>query len=447
MPRPLRSSVSLLALLSLAACAAPPPRPLPPMRPLGLAEPRPAPGDASLEAPEGPLTLRAALALALLGSPDLSAASFEVRAAEARRLQAGLVPNPEAGFAVENVGANLHGVAERTLSLSQLVELGGDRAARRALADREADLAGWDYEARRLDVLTSTAREFVAVLGAQALLRVAEESERIAGDALEAARGRAEAGAVSPVEVRRAEIEAATVSIDRDRAGSALAAVRARLAANWGAGPARFSEAVGDLGLEPPVPPLEALVARLGRNPDLARSEAEIRAAEAAVDAERAAAVPDVTMEAGRRGFEETGDRGFLFGVSVPLPLFDRRQGSIAAAEARVSAARARRRVAELRLRAELEGARAGLETAVREARTLRTRVVPLAKELLDATVERYRAGKLGGYLELLDARRTFSESSAREAEALADMQRRRIEIERLIAGSLEDATAPGTKE
>ncbi len=45
--------------------------------------------------PNGVITLRQALALALVHNPELRAFSWEVRASEARRLQASLLPNPE----------------------------------------------------------------------------------------------------------------------------------------------------------------------------------------------------------------------------------------------------------------------------------------------------------------------------------------------------------------
>ncbi|MCK6478615.1 MAG: TolC family protein [Planctomycetaceae bacterium] len=395
------------------------------------------------EEPDGPLTLREALALSLLRSPSLPAAALEVRAAEARQIQAGLLPNPEASYSHENVGGTLKDSAERTVLLSQLVELGGKRSARMAVAEGEAELAGWDYEALRLDVLTATARDFVGVLGAQARLRVAEDSLRIAEETLRATRARAEGGAVGPVEVRRIEIDAAAVSIERDKAAADLEGERARLVSNWGSKRPRFTEAVGDLPPVPAPPGAEDLVPLLDRNPDLARFEAEERVLRAELDAAKAGRIPDVTLGAGRRGFEETGDRGYLFEVSMPLPVFDRRQGEIAAAEARLSAVRMRRNAAQQRLRADLVAARAALDASVREAESFRIRIVPWSREVLEATTERYRAGKVG-YLELLDARRTYAESAAREAESLAGLHRRRIEIERLIAGPLEAAPAPG---
>ena len=110
------------------------------------------------EAKDG-LTLPQALALALLQNPELAAFSWEVRAVEAHTLQAGLRPNPELGLEVENLtgyGAFQGGRSvQTTLRLSQRVELGGKRSRRLRVAALERDLAAWDYETKRLDVLTA----------------------------------------------------------------------------------------------------------------------------------------------------------------------------------------------------------------------------------------------------------------------------------------------------
>ena len=51
--------------------------------------------------------------------------------------------------------------------LSQEIELGGKRRRRSDLARTERYLAGWDYEAKRVEVATVVAGHFVAVIGAQ----------------------------------------------------------------------------------------------------------------------------------------------------------------------------------------------------------------------------------------------------------------------------------------
>ena len=73
--------------------------------------------------PTGALTLRQALALALTRSPELAMFDYDIRIAEARVLQASLLPNPETSLESENIAGtgNMGGAraAERTLQLGQ----------------------------------------------------------------------------------------------------------------------------------------------------------------------------------------------------------------------------------------------------------------------------------------------------------------------------------------
>ena len=75
------------------------------------AEPKPPPLMAfsssvvvTAEEPRGVLSLRDVLSLTLLRNPELSAFTFELRAAEARTIQAGVLPNPALSAELENVG-------------------------------------------------------------------------------------------------------------------------------------------------------------------------------------------------------------------------------------------------------------------------------------------------------------------------------------------------------
>jgi outer membrane protein, heavy metal efflux system len=166
----------MVLIVALSGCAPermeaiwPEPRPLgrefaaykPPDEPLRSSQVSP------LE-PTGVLRLEEVLRRALLQNPELSATAFEVRAADARAIQAGLLPNPEVELELEEFAGTeeLRGVqgAESTFQLSQLIELGGKRAGRLRAAGLQRDLAGWDYEAKRLEVLTEATKAFIDVL-------------------------------------------------------------------------------------------------------------------------------------------------------------------------------------------------------------------------------------------------------------------------------------------
>jgi len=118
--------------------------------------------------PTGALLLPQALALTLTKNPYLAAFSEEIRAQEAVELQAGLIPNP----VFDANAANFGNKAARgfdgdvvTLALSQLIELGGKRAARIQVAQIGREVADWDYEIQRVTVLAGAAASLYRCAG------------------------------------------------------------------------------------------------------------------------------------------------------------------------------------------------------------------------------------------------------------------------------------------
>ena len=118
-----------------------------------------------------PLGLQDALALALTRNAKLEVFSWDVRSSEARTLQAGKLPNPELDIRIYRLGiprvsADPDDSRSRVI-LSQVLQIGGKRRREVLLRQAEDQLAGWDYEAKRIEVATTVTGHFVAVLGAQ----------------------------------------------------------------------------------------------------------------------------------------------------------------------------------------------------------------------------------------------------------------------------------------
>ena len=395
---------------------------------------------AGVREPTGELTLRQALALGLAGNPDLIAFSWEVRTGDPRILQAGLIPNPELGVELENFlgsePSRKFETLETTLSISQLVELGGKRAARIGLASSEKEVSIWEYEAKRADVAADVAKSFVEVLSAQDRLTLAEELARLAKEVLNAVAARVTAGKISPVEETRASVTSSIGGIELERARLGLEGARKRLAAAWGSQKPMFSKAVGQLDRLPPIPSQEVLVDRISRNPDVARWAAEMEQRKAALALERANRISNVTLSGGVRREREAKDTSFVFGAAVPLPLFNRNQGKILESQYRISKAEREREAAGNKVLAALSEAYQALATGYAEATTLRSTVLPGAQSAFEATSEGFRQGKFG-YLEVLDAQRTLFEARGRYVEALGAYHKAAADTERLIGGEL----------
>jgi cobalt-zinc-cadmium efflux system outer membrane protein len=386
------------------------------------------------------LSLGKALARALKYNPSLTAYGWQVRAREAAALQAGLLPNPELSVEAENVlgSGDFSGTeaAETTAALSQLIELGGKRSKRREVAALGTELAEWDYESRRLEVLTETEKSFIAVLAAQRRLEQAEELGSLAENFFTTVSERVKAGKVSPVERSRAQVTLSAARIARAQAEKRLTAARRRLAATWGSSEPAFGRAVGSLGELQPIPPEKELEALLYENPELARWETELAQRKAVADLARAQRIPDLTVSLGARNFRETDDNAAVLGVSIPLPLFDRNQGGIKEAGAELSSALHQRSAIRSEALAELADSYGALSSAYVEAHSLEEEVLPAARQAFESAQIGYEAGKFG-FLEVLDAQRTLFEVTQQYTDALADYHQARIEVERLTGAPL----------
>jgi cobalt-zinc-cadmium efflux system outer membrane protein len=398
----------------------------------------PALGDVPTEKRE-PLTLANVLTLVLTRSPELAAFGAEVRAREARALQAGLLPNPELRTEVENVGGSgdRQGFeeTETTVGLAQRLELGGKRGRRRRVARLGADLAGWDYETKKLAVLGAATKAFVRALAARERVRLAIELERIARSGVAAVGDQIAAGAAPVVELARARVTAGRSEVARQRAERDLAAAEAALAATWGDDRLDGRELAGDLTAPRRLPALAAIEADAADAPDLARWETELEERRAAVALEETARVPDVTVGAGGRHFSDNGDNALVFDLSVPLPVFDRNQGGIAEATHRLEKARAERAAAAAALRTAIAAAHAELAAAHEEATRLRDDVIPEAQRAFDGARAAFRQGALRA-IDVLDAQRTLFDLRADYVTALETFHVQAAELERLTGGS-----------
>ena len=210
-----------------------------------------------------------------------------------------------------------------------------------------------------------------------------------------------------PVEETKARLTVSAALIEREQAQRELAAARNRLAALWANPAPRFGRAAGDLERVPPLPAFETLAARIRDNPELARWATEIQRRQAGVEAERAKAVPDITVSGGISRFSVYNDNAYLVGISIPIPVFDQNRGGILEANRRLDKAADERRAVEIRLTTELSDAYQRAARERRERARCCGRTCCPARRARSTPPEGYQLGKFG-FLEVLDAQRTL---------------------------------------
>ncbi len=395
----------------------------------------------TLLAEEAGLTLQTAVQLALQHNPELAAFDKEARALRGLTIQAGLLPNPIMQYDSEDISSRSDSPGARfdSIRISQLFETGGKRSARTRVASLGQESAEQDYAARRLDLMARVANVFLDVLAGQERLKLALAGQALAQSVLDAAAKRVKAGKAPPIEETRARVARATADIEVEQAQRSLISFRKQLVLLWGNSTPVFAHVLGDLEVFVAIPELNVLETRLQQNPLTLRSLKNLEQRQALFTLEKARRIPDITVNAGirRYGHDIANDTTALIGVSVPLPLFDRNQGNLMAAQQRINRAMDEQVATDLQLKALLTQAYESLIAADTQIGKLRDEILPGARETFRMASRGYELGRFG-FLELLDAQRTLFQNQMLYLQALTNYQRLINEIERLTAEPME---------
>ena len=287
--------------------------------------------------PSSNITLTDALNLALNANPEIAVALRERAAIEGARLQAATRPNPTVSALLEDTR---NATRQTTILLEQPIELGDKRAMRMLAADARYDAASVSLEVKKSEVQANITVAFYEVLAAQERLRLAQSSMDVAKQAREAVSKRVQSGKISPVEETKSRVAEASVKIEANRASSNLINTRKRLSGLWGNPLPRFLVAEGQVDQIPEAIPLDNLTAMLEGSPNMQRAKLEISTRQALANIENSKRTPDLTVSVGAKRNEELGLNQAVFGVSIPIPVFDRNQGNLKEALSRTEKAR-----------------------------------------------------------------------------------------------------------
>ena len=372
-----------------------------------------------------------------------------------RPLQAGLVAEADratlgpalvAGLALENApgSASLAGLrgAELTLSLSSVLERGGKREARRALAARRIDALGVRRASTELDLLADVARRYLDVVAAQAKAKIARHDVAQRNRTQGAARRRVAAGASPQAVQLTAEAMLSRASLDLSRAESQASAAWRRLAILWGDAAAGSAPMLSVEPLEiPTIPPFAQLADAVRASPDLGRFAPEARVREARLQLARTAATPDLEWQAGLRRLQADDAWALTGSLSLPLGNARRAEPDVRVASAELESLGLEYESAELALIATLAQAHGQFTAAHLDVELAGSELIPRLVRAEQAAERAYRAGALS-YLEWAQLQSETTAARSQQLAAAIDAHRALIEIQRLTAEPFVLATA-----
>lgn len=384
------------------------------------------------------LSLDDALARVVAHHPDLRGYAARTKIFEAEARIAAQAPAMSLGVDIENAlgTGEVSGVdgAELTLTLAGVLERGGKREARRALASARIDALGVQRAATELDLLAETVRRYVALAEWQDRAALIDEAlaarERIA----DAARARFRVGAAPESSALAAEADVARARLEREARAEGEAAAWRRLALLWGETlPGEVPDVAALPSGSPALPEPAALRALLDASPELRAFADEQRLGEAAVRLAESESRSNVEWQFGLRRLQASGDTALVAGVSMPLGGRTRAEPGIAAARAGLTLLESERASAALRLEATALDALAEARRQSMFATRLDADVLPALTKAAANAERAYRNGALG-YLEWATVQADVLATHLAILDARAAAQRALIELQRLTA-------------
>jgi outer membrane protein, heavy metal efflux system len=400
------------------------------------------PGPAGGQEPPRRVTLDEALALFARNNLELRVARADAAEAAALARQAAAFPNPELSASHEPLTGAGHTYSESYLTLSQRLQWPVTRTARRTAADRNAAAAAARLTADSARLthavkqawLESALNERNAAL-LQRVTVVFRQAERSAAERLRE-------GDISVYDSRRIAVE--RVRYEDELASAELNASSARrmLALLVVPDSDELELAAAEMlgALPRALDPARVMAEAGARRSEIAAAAAELDAARAELRAVRSARIPEVTATAGYKQ-QSDGLTGAFLGVSVPMPLWDRRGGAIEAANARVGAAEAR--LAEVQRRVRNDVARALLTHESYAARlAMLDEHQAEAADLLSTAQIAYDANEMD-LIALLDAADAVREAQMLEIRLRSEFWTSYFDLERAVGG-FDSADNPG---
>ncbi len=389
----------------------------------------------SLPAVAGALGLDDYLAQVARHNPELAAARGQRAFAEAESLTARAYPNPEVELGAGPWRSRVGGASGSAtqLGVTQPIDLPSVRAPRIGAAEAGVAAALAAERSTRLSIGFLARQAYAEWLRRAEDERSARENAALLAQIRDRVAARVAVGEAPRFELVRAEAESLaaqnTLAAARLRVDEARGTMR-RLAGN--ALPAQF-EPSGP----PPMPadqvpalaPLQDEV--LAAHPALKVLEAERERARLRLEQERALRAPQPSLRLGDSRDPEM--RATTVGVAVTVPLWNRREGPIAQAQAGIDLAAAQLERERANLLRDLDSAHARFGIAQRQVQTFEAGLLKSAEAALQVAEAAYRFGERS-FLEVLDAQRTLRTVRTDYNQARFDRLSAWLDLERLRA-------------
>ena len=383
-------------------------------------------------------SLAAIESIALQQNPALLQASASANKAMGYRNQVGRKPNPIVGYQGAQIADK--GTDQHAAFYEQEIVRGDKLRRNERVLNQEIQSQLWEVETQRFRVLTDVRQRFYEALAAQRRMKLANEFEVVAVKGVRVAEARMNAKEGTRPEILQAEIQLKQVQLQHRQAAAAYRGAWKQLMATAGMPDAEQGSLDGELADFAQARDWDAITAQiLASSPELQGARARLSRARANVDRQQAQAIPNLTLMLAA-GQDNGTNSGFMnTQVGLPLPIHNKNQGNIAAAQAEFCRASQDVRRTELAIEARLAEVIREYESSAAAVEQYHQEILPRAEETLKLAEDGYKAGEFD-FLQVLIARRTFFDANLEFVVAQVNLAKASVMLDgQVLSGGLDN--------
>jgi cobalt-zinc-cadmium efflux system outer membrane protein len=394
-----------------------------------------------------PMRLEEFQQFAIAANPTLQQANALVKQSAAQARQAGLYPNPSVGYQGEQIRGGSFGGGEQGAFVQQTFVLGGKLGLRRNVYEQQRHEDEIGSSEQRYRVLGGVGQSFYAALSAEEIVNVRKRLLSLATDAVETAHQLANVGQADAPDVLQAEVEAEQAKVDYTTAQRQYLQAFRSLAALVGKPGLDVSPLQGELEHPPQIDVAQVADQIVRDSPSVKRAQQGVVRAQAEIKSAKRESVPDLQVHAGvQQNFEPinefnrspVGLQGFAT-VGITLPIFNRNQGNVAAAQAGLERAQAEVNRVQLSLRQMTQPLLQAYLSSQMEAARYKDEMIPRATRAYQLYLAKYQ--QMGAaYPQVLVSQRTLFQLQVSYVHALQNLWTTAIALQNYTLSSGLDA-------
>jgi cobalt-zinc-cadmium efflux system outer membrane protein len=409
------------------------------------------PGRAQTSASEQKtITLEELQQMALQNNPTFRQSAANIQAAEGRKKQSGLYPNPTVGYQGEQIrGGSFHG-GEQGVFVQQDIVMGGKLGLNRKIFDQELRQAETEAEEQKVRVVTNVRMSYIQALAAQQTLELRQNLSRLADDAVETSHQLANVGQADAPDMLESEVEAQQAQLAVTMAEQNQQRVWKALAAVVGNPRLPLIKLEGKLEDTPTVNADELVEKIVNESPAVRIAELGVKRAEAALALAKREPIPDLQL---RGGMQQNGEllsdgspvglQGFA-DVGVRIPIFNRNQGNIATAKADTERAKREVERVKLVLRERAASVVQNYTFSQIAVERYKNQMIPRAQKAYEMYTKKYQE-MAAAYPQVLISQRTLMQLEVSYITALQNFATSSLSLRSyLLTDGLEAPSQPG---